>query len=34
MRNIYEHIDPLEDVYKLLDESISNDPPLTIKKLG
>lgn len=28
---IYEQIDTLEDIYLLLDESISEDPPLTIK---
>jgi DNA mismatch repair protein MutS len=30
--HIYQHIDSLEDVYHLLEESISEDPPLTIKE--
>lgn len=29
--HIYEQIDTLEDIYMLLDKSISEDPPLTIK---
>ncbi len=32
MHNIYEQIDPLEDVCLLLEKSISDDPPLTIKE--
>jgi len=30
--HIYEQIDTLEDIYMLLDKSISEDPPLTIKE--
>ena len=30
--HIYEQIDPLEDICLLLDKSISDDPPLTIKE--
>jgi len=32
MKNIYEQIDPLEDIYILLEKSISEEAPLTIKE--
>jgi len=32
LHHIYEEIDTLEDIYSLLDESIAEDPPLTIKE--
>ena len=32
MKNIYEQIDPLEDIFILLEESISEEAPLTIKE--
>lgn len=32
LQQIYQHIDPLEDVCLLLEKSISEDPPLTLKE--
>jgi len=32
LNHIYEHIDTLEDIYLLLDESIAEDSPLTIRE--
>ncbi|MCR4672969.1 MAG: DNA mismatch repair protein MutS [Lachnospiraceae bacterium] len=34
LREIYENIDPLEDVYGLIASSISDDPPITIREGG
>lgn len=34
LHRIFEQIDPLEDVSLLLEKSISDDPPLTIKEAG
>ncbi|KXG76863.1 DNA mismatch repair protein MutS [Thermotalea metallivorans] len=34
LKNILDHIDPLEEVRNLIDEAIVDDPPLTIKEGG
>ncbi|HHW70527.1 MAG TPA: DNA mismatch repair protein MutS [Clostridiales bacterium] len=32
LKEIYENLDPLEDIYSLIAESIIDDPPITIKE--
>ncbi len=34
LNDLYEHIDPLEDVYDLIGRAIVDDPPLTVKEGG
>lgn len=34
IRNIYETIDPLDDIHDLIDRAIVEDPPITIKEGG
>ena len=34
LKNLYENLDVLDDIYKLIDKSIVEDPPMTIKEGG
>ena len=34
LRNLYENLDELQDIYTLIDEAIIEDPPMTIKDGG
>ena len=34
LQNLYENLDELQDIYSLIDKSIEEDPPMTIKEGG
>ena len=34
LQNLYENLDELQDIYGLIDKSIEEDPPMTIKEGG
>ncbi len=34
LKNLYESLDTLDDVFELIDKSIVDDPPLTVKEAG
>lgn len=34
LQNLYKELDELEDIYELIDKSITDDPPMTIKEGG
>jgi DNA mismatch repair protein MutS len=34
MRSLYEQLDPLEDIYQLIEDSIVDDPPIAMKEAG
>ena len=34
LRNLYEELDSLEDIYELIEEAIVDEPPMTIKEGG
>ena len=34
MQKIYEKLDPLEDIYQLIDSAIVDDPPIVLREGG